>query len=216
MGGGSACSSQPISTVHEMVDPGVMAKLDGTKIGGAWHAVAALPPRNFVCGFCDRHVASNQGFATNGATPPFHLYICSGCSAPSLFNSASNKQWPSPPVGVEVPNLPTNVDRIFREVREACSAGATTAAALTLRVLISHLAVEKGAEKGKSFKQHVQYLADNHWMPPNAQPWIDRIRDRGNEANHDLDIIELAEVTELLKIAELLLRFMFQYPVPPA
>ena len=44
-----------------------------------------------------------------------------------------------------------------------------------------HIAVAKGADEGKSFQTYVNYLADNHFVPPDARIWVDHIRQKSNE-----------------------------------
>lgn len=55
-------------------------------------------------------------------------------------------------------------------------------------------------------------------MPPNGLAWIDHIRKKGNEANHDIKIMAKQDAEELIVFAEMLLKFMFEFPsrVPKA
>ena len=43
-----------------------------------------------------------------------------------------------------------------------------------------HVAVSKGADEGKGFAYYAQFLADNHYVPPDAVPRVDHIRKKGN------------------------------------
>jgi len=41
-----------------------------------------------------------------------------------------------------------------------------------------HIAVDTGAKEGESFKQYVDYLDNNHYVPPDGKAWVDYIRTR--------------------------------------
>jgi hypothetical protein len=64
-----------------------------------------------------------------------------------------------------------------------------TSAVLTCRKLLMHIAVEKGAPTNQSFLQYVEYLEQNHYVPPGGKGWVDYIRTKGNEANHEIKIM---------------------------
>jgi hypothetical protein len=45
-----------------------------------------------------------------------------------------------------------------------------------------HIAVSKGAKPGGQFIKYVEYLAAQNYVLPDAKPWVDHIRQKGNEA----------------------------------
>ena len=49
-----------------------------------------------------------------------------------------------------------------------------------------HIAVEKGATTGKSFIEYVEYLYGHHYIPPDGKEWVDYIRQKGDEATHEI------------------------------
>jgi hypothetical protein len=75
-----------------------------------------------------------------------------------------------------------------------------------------HLAVAQGATEGESFVKYVDYLADKGYIPPNGRAWVDLIRTRGNEANHEIKIMGKGDAEELIVFVEMLLKFMFEFP----
>jgi hypothetical protein len=75
-----------------------------------------------------------------------------------------------------------------------------------------HVAVEKKAEAGKSFEYYVEYLENKNYIPAGAKGWVDQIRKRGNEANHEIQIKERSEAEELIDLVEMLLKVVFDYP----
>jgi len=112
------------------------------------------------------------------------------------------------------------VARLYAEARNATSANAFTAAVMCCRKLLMHIAVDKNADQGESFEYYVGYLADHHYVPPDATNWVDRIRTKGNEANHEIRIMKQTDAADLLSFCEMLLKLIYEFPArvsePPA
>jgi len=77
---------------------------------------------------------------------------------------------------------------------------------------LMHIAVDKGAPAGKTFIEYVEYLADNHYVPLNGKIWVDHIRTKGNEANHEINIMAKADALNLINFIEMLLRIIYEFP----
>lgn len=75
-----------------------------------------------------------------------------------------------------------------------------------------NIAVSKGSKEGGSFASYVQFLKDNNYIPPGSEAWVDHIRKKGNEANHELPDMQEDDAEELLKFTEMLLRFVYELP----
>lgn len=75
-----------------------------------------------------------------------------------------------------------------------------------------HVAVEKGADAGKQFLHYVEYLADNHYLPPDGREWVNHIRETGNEANHEIKLMSKDEGERLIGFTEMLLKFVYELP----
>jgi hypothetical protein len=75
-----------------------------------------------------------------------------------------------------------------------------------------HVAVDKGAKPGQSFVEYVQFLVDNHHVPAAARPWVDHIRSKGNEANHEVVLMDRSEAEELIVFSEMLLKSVYEFP----
>jgi hypothetical protein len=101
---------------------------------------------------------------------------------------------------------------LYDEARRAAAANAPTAAVLALRKLLMNVAVSKGAKEGQSFVSYVEYLAGAGYVPPNGKGWVDHIRERGNDASHEIALMGPSDAAELLIFAEMLLRFIFELP----
>jgi len=80
-----------------------------------------------------------------------------------------------------------------------------------------HIAVAEGARPGLSFREYVDYLAANGYLPPRGKDWVDHVRDKGNEANHDIVQMKKEGAQTLIRFLQLLLTFLYEFPsqVPP-
>ena len=75
-----------------------------------------------------------------------------------------------------------------------------------------HIAVDKGAGEGLSFFKYVEYLDNNHYIPPNGKAWVDHVRTKGNEANHEIVIMQEDAASKLLVFVEMLLKLIYEFP----
>lgn len=75
-----------------------------------------------------------------------------------------------------------------------------------------HIAVAQGAKEGESFLGYVTYLADKGFVPPNGRGWVDHIRAKGNEANHEIKLMTPEDSAELVGFVEMLLKFIYEFP----
>jgi hypothetical protein len=83
---------------------------------------------------------------------------------------------------------------------------------MILRKVLMHIAVDKGAQPDQTFAEYVNSLADKGYVPPDGRGWVDHIRTKGNEANHELPQTTEADAEELIDFLELLLRFAYDMP----
>jgi len=58
----------------------------------------------------------------------------------------------------------------------------------------------------------VSYLADNGYVPPNSRDWVDHIRQKSNEATHEIPAIIEADAKDLLTFMEMILKLVFEFP----
>ena len=122
------------------------------------------------------------------------------------------KQYPGAPFGNEVASVPEDVAKLYAEARACMTVNSFTSAVLTCRKLLMHIAVEKGAPTGKSFLEYVDYLAQKNYVPPDGKGWVDYIRTKGNEANHEIKIMSKDDASDLIMFLEMLLKFIYEFP----
>lgn len=177
-----------------------------------WWNAESLPPRTYICGFCDDKVSANTGFSTLSFTSETHkIYLCPSCKSPTLFGG-SELQYPKPMPGTVVEGLPADIAKLYAEVRQAAGAGASTPSVLACRKLLMHLAVGFGAEAGERFVHYIDYLVSEGYVAPNSRSWVDFIRTKSNEANHEIVLMEAEDATMLLTFVEMMMRSIYEMP----
>lgn len=174
----------------------------------AWHNLMTIQPRKFTCGFCGNIVASVQGWHTTENQS--FVYVCPNCGNPTLFSARG--QVPGVAPGNDVTHLPKDVEALYREARLCVSVGSSTAAVLACRKLLMNIAVAQGAKEGEPFISYVDYLAKAGFVPPNGRGWVDHIRSKGNEANHEIKLMSQKDAEELISFVEMLLKFIYEFP----
>ena len=180
----------------------------------AWKNSENLPSKSYKCGHCGNVMATNFGYQAHisrtGEVVGL-LYVCHYCTLPTLFHK--DLQIPGIPFGADVSDVDDkSVEDLYNEARRCTSSGAFTAAVLCCRKLLMHIAVARGAKPGETFITYVKYFADNNYIPPGAKDWVDHIRTKGNEANHDIVIMKPDDAKDLLEFIQMLLRIIYEFP----
>lgn len=180
---------------------------------GTWSGFRNLSAQGFVCGHCGNQIGSNLGWVCEVQGRPngsARVFLCPFCNRPSYFEDAA--QIPGVASGGHVGNVPAEVEKLYDEARNCTAANSHTAAVLATRKLLMHIAVNKGADAGKSFVEYVEFLSDKGYVPPDGKTWVDHIRKKGNEANHEIALMGKTDAEELLVFAEMLLKFIYEFP----
>lgn len=173
-----------------------------------WLNASRLSPVDYRCGHCGREVASNRGYFTDSGS--YRTYICPRCNKTTFMGDGEIV--PGAPFGNEVAALPSGVEALYREARRAVQAAAYTSAVLTCRKILMHVAVDQGAPQGRNFFQYVEFLASEGYVPRNGRSWVDHIRTRGNEANHEIVVMTQSDASALVRFTEMLLKFVYELP----
>lgn len=178
-----------------------------------WRNVEGLEPKTYVCGHCGAFVGTNRGWMTTRAGN--RIYICSSCSEPTYFGPRG--QIPGVPYGGDVEFIPPESAAIYREARNCMTVSAYTAVVMLCRKLLMHVAVAEGAKEKDTFAGYVEHLVAAGYVPPKSRGWVDRIRLKANEANHEIPPIQRADAEELIALSEMVLKLVYEYPgrMPP-
>lgn len=185
-----------------------------------WHDTHDNDPKSWTCGYCGKDVGGNVGYTResyyeNGD----RIYICPRCNRPTVFISGSYgkfAQVPKAVYGNGVDGLPNDVATLYDEARRCIQHAAYTAATLALRKLLMHVAVDCGANENLQFVKYVDYLDSAHYIPPNARDWVDTLRKYGNDATHQIMLMNEREAKLLLDFAEMLLKIVYEFPAKNA
>ena len=182
-----------------------------------WRNLERIGPHSFQCGYCGRHVSSREGFQTDDGFSVYHghpvLFICPGCNSPTFFaGNMMARQTPAPILGEDVAPLPDDVAAAYLEARQSTKVQAFTSAVLMCRKILMHAAVQSGAKAGDSFVNYVEHLSAAGYIPPNGKVWVDKIRQKGNEANHEIVLMTREDAQDILTFTGMLLKFMYEFP----
>jgi hypothetical protein len=178
-----------------------------------WNTLQNFQARSFKCGFCDNRVGSEKGYFYNDSDRRVNafVFICPVCGNPSYFD-ISGSQVPGVLIGDPVENVPSTVETLYQEVRKSAGAEANTASVMAARKILMNIAVDKGAPAGKSFSEYVEFLADKGYVPPDGKGWVKHIKDKGNEANHEIKIMSKEDAEELITFIHMLLTLIYAFP----
>jgi len=171
--------------------------------------------KSFICGFCGNKVASFFGYSA-GHSKDYNssqIYICSHCQEPNYFDNENNLRIPNKAYGAEVAHVEdTDLYTLYNETRSCYKNSNFNASIMISRKMITHIAVNIGAEANKSFQFYVDYLDAQNYIPPNGRAWVDQIRIIGNEANHEIQLKNSEEAKKLIKFIEMLMKFIYEFP----
>ena len=131
----------------------------------------------------------------------------------ATYFRSDGSQFPAAPSGQNIRFLPTaEVEELYNEARIAISAKAYTSAVLCCRKLLMNVAVSKGAPAGLAFKEYVDYLNGNGYVPPDGQDWIEHVHKKGKDAAHEIVIMTGQDAEDLIIFVESLLKAIYEYP----
>jgi hypothetical protein len=169
-----------------------------------WMNELKIQGRVYVCAYCSAKVGPDKGLATSShPRKQLFLYFCSFCGQPTYFDE-NGRQFPGVRFGEPVSHLPTDIAQLYDEARGALSAQAYTPAVLACRKILMNVAVSLGDKAGDSFVSYVQFLAEKGYIPPNGRHWVDHIRTKSNEANHEIALMSKDEAEKLITFVQMM------------
>lgn len=178
----------------------------------SWNNLATIIPRDYTCGHCGRSVAPDKGYqGRDSNSMAVYIYICHKCGRPTLFDREGN-QSPGAKYGDSVEHVPDETNKLYEEARNCIGANSPTAAVLCCRKILMHIAVDKGADENKSFKDYVDFLSQKNYISSEATNWVDHIRKMGNDANHEITLMDTDVAKDLLTFVEHLLKSIYEFP----
>lgn len=178
-----------------------------------WSGIQMLEEKQYTCGYCSVTVGPNRGYVYRNEFEEHIvkqiIYICPNCNQPTHYNLNNKTQTPSPVFGEEVDRLPSDIERLYNQARRCYSIGAFDAIAMISRKIIMNTAVFEGAKEKMSFIEYVNFLDEDNLVSKNAKKWLNKLRELGNEANHEIKAITKIQAEEALKFVAILLKNVF-------
>ncbi|OLO28127.1 hypothetical protein BTR23_18660 [Alkalihalophilus pseudofirmus] len=187
------------------------------RLGGKWINTEKISGYKYSCGHCGSVAGPSEAYfckskTTRSTSTYANIFICPSCNQPTYIRISSSTQVPGIKAGKSLDYLPEAVGQLYEEARSCISVNAFTASVIACRKLLMNTAVSKGAEEGKSFAHYVNFLKENHYIPPQSEEWVDHIRKKGNEANHEIKAMNREDTEELLNFIQLLLTNVYVMP----
>ena len=173
-----------------------------------WKDTTEVDSEAYTCGYCGKEAAPSRHYRDDSNS--HRIYICPFCSQPTYVHSVT--QIPGTAYGNPVGHVPEEVNHLYDEARRCMSVNCSTASAMTCRKILMNIAVDKGAKPNLHFREYVEYLAKNGYVSPDGKNWVAHIRDKGNEANHEIVPIARPEAEALITFVEVLLKTIYDFP----
>lgn len=175
-----------------------------------WAKTSDTSKVGFTCGYCGREAAPSKKYYDDRGLG--QIYICPACTQPT-FMGINNLQVPSIRIGRDIAGISSeDIARLYNEARDCTSVGAFNATVMICRKILMNLAVQHSAEENKNFLYYVDYLTDKGFVPPQGRAWVDAIRLKGNEATHEIELMNFKDAQLVLHFTEALLRFNYEMP----
>lgn len=166
------------------------------------------PPVSITCGNCERPVSATV-MAAEGQVKWLKCPACGDGAVVTMSGTA----YPAAPAGGPVDHLPADVAQAWREARTAHAVAAYTASEIMCRKILMHMAVDAaGSIPGDTFKNYIEHLDKAGYIHPGLRPSVEKIKDRGNAANHELPPSTEADSLATLKITEHMLKGIYEIP----
>jgi hypothetical protein len=120
---------------------------------------------------------------------------------------------------LDTPKILTGDDlTAWNEVRACLSAGAYNAAVMMCRKLLFHIAVARGLpaknakDRAPTFQEALDHLETEGVVTKLMLPWVAKIKDLGNDANHELPTMSKAEALDIAEFTRQLIRLAYELP----
>ena len=173
-----------------------------------WHNLSTMQFKDYICGYCGSQITSNKGYRVNNSNEK--IYVCHKCNCPTYFNY-NDEQTPGYLYGKKFKvEIPKDINDLYEEARKCYSVGAYSAVSMCCRKLLMHIAVQCGAKENLKFIEYVSYLDTENYIPKNSKKWVDIIRSKGNETNHEIKISDQKEAQQLIKFVEIIITLIYE------
>ena len=120
-------------------------------------------------------------------------------------------QEPGPPFGEEVRHVPEVIVNLYDEARKSMTIHGYTTAVMACRKILMNVAKDKNLKKDRpTFAECIDYLKDKHHVSADNMESLKYIKDRGNEANHEIKPKSKEEAELTISFTEMLLKNAYE------
>lgn len=196
--------------------------MDGISVAGGPNRHDPTDPNWWLTGNCANCGPSQflivAGTVNNGRPVGDGLIFvrCIRCQQ----GAVQNRGVQSPRVAAIQPvdGCPADVELAWREALADLGVGSYTSAVMMCRKILFHVAVEKKLKPKDSkgfaptFVQVLSHLEREGFITPPIKPWVEHIKDVGNEANHDLAPISKDDAERVATFTRQLLVTTYEMP----
>ncbi len=166
----------------------------------------------FTCGHCGRDGSAAVVALYNPQAGQMTRWLqCPTCGEGSVESDGPVPyMYPGVAPGPTIEGLPKEVADAYGEARRCMSVNAYTACEGLCRKILMHVAVEKGAKEGDTFAAYITHLEGAGYVTPPMKPWVNLIREHGNEAQHLLPPTDKGRAEATLMFTAELLRLTYE------
>jgi hypothetical protein len=136
------------------------------------------------------------------------VQVCVSCRGVSVVRPP-DLRIPATRPGGDVDGLGAEVAAAWQEARSALGAGAPTAAEHMCRKILIHIAVDHDAKEGIPFQAAIDHLLEKGVITAQWKPWIQKIKEHGHEAAHDLTPVTMERAETTLGFTQQLLELVY-------
>lgn len=175
-----------------------------------WQETTVFTAQSYKCHYCNKDISSSFGYWQNPEQG--YIDICPECGRPTYFDEKM-KQYPGVIFGEDVKYInDESVRLLYDEARKCMASESYTATVLCCRKLLMNIAVAKGEKEGLKFIEYITFLKDKGYIPIGGEKWVDSIRKKGNEATHEISIMDEEEAKLIIMFSSMLLKLIYEMP----
>jgi hypothetical protein len=171
---------------------------------------------SYSCGTCGRDV---EGRVLCDVTPsddgPRVLWCMCAKNDPTVIlekDGSILEQYPTTRQHHANRKWPQELIDLYEEAARSFAAGAPTACAMVCRKILMVTSCNKGERDGKKFFEYVDHITNSVLQFPDARAAIAKIKDIGNDANHDATLVSSGDAKQALDIVTYMLNTIYALP----
>ena len=104
------------------------------------------------------------------------------------------------------------VERLYKEAYNSFGVQSWTPTVQSCRTILHYVTLALGASRNNvsNFADDINWLKNNHWLPPGADTWAHVIRTKGNRSIHETENSSRDDAASMLYLTAMLLRHVWE------